>query len=67
MTIFNERIYDAAEERSMPLQKPYLDRCVRENKADKDEFLRFRRIAVFRPTSKLLKALTSKKRSRDDA
>ena len=57
VTLFNGQIYDAAESRCMPIQKAYFDRCVRESKHDKDTFLRFKQVALFRPTEKLESAL----------
>ena len=36
VAFYNKRIYDAAEDASMPLEKDWLDRCVRSNRTDTD-------------------------------
>ena len=65
MSIYQNRIYDGAEKRSMPYNTQYMDRCVKEDKADKDVFGRFKKVLLLRPTEVLLRAL-KKKRKRPD-
>lgn len=48
----------------MPIQKAYFDRCVRESKHDKDTFLRFKQVALFRPTEKLESALLKREQKK---
>lgn len=57
ITIYKNRIYDAAEIQSMPLERSYLDRCVRESAADTDTFYQYRNIVIFRPKPKLLRSI----------
>jgi hypothetical protein len=65
--MYGGRIYDAAEARSMPVSVKYLDRTVRENKLDKDEFWRFKRVITFRPAPKLVRALQRKRQNKRKA
>ena len=60
--LYRERIYDAAETRSMPLQAQYLDRCTRENIYDKDSFAGYKRVMLLRPKPNLLRAIKRKRK-----
>lgn len=63
MAIHRGRIYDAAEMASMPYERPFLDRCVREHAHDEDKFGRFHKVVIVRPTTLLSNALRKKRKS----
>ena len=56
VSIYNGRIYDAAEKASMPLTQDFLDRCVRENKHDLGTFNKFADVLLLRPKANLVNA-----------
>ena len=57
LCVHNNFIYDSAEERAMPLEQQWLDRCVRVDARDSATFACVKEVLILQPTSRLLKGV----------
>jgi hypothetical protein len=57
MNFHNNHIYDSVEERAMPIEQQWLDRCVRAHARDTATFACVKEVLILQPTSRLLKGV----------